>query len=141
MTTDSTHEERRKLVHVARMAVRWRDMDLNRHVNNVEYFRYLEQARIEWFDLAVNTWRERGYGIVIANAHLNYLQALTYPATIEVCVYVGPPGRTSFTFYYDIRGEGDQAPKYADGYTRVVWVDRRTGRPAPLPDALRSLLA
>ena len=66
------------------MAVRWRDMDLNRHVNNVEYFRYLEQARIEWFDLAVKPWRDGTHGIVIANAHCNFLAPLTYPATIEV---------------------------------------------------------
>ena len=66
-------------------------MDLNRHVNNVVYFRYLEQARIEWFDLAVNEWRDGSHGIVIANAFCNFLKPLAYPATIEVCVYVGSP--------------------------------------------------
>jgi acyl-CoA thioester hydrolase len=141
VTAHSAHDERRKLVHVARIPVRWRDMDLNRHVNNVVYFRYLEQARIEWFDLAVDEWRDGSHGIVIANAFCCFLKPLTYPATIEVCVYVGPPGRSSFTFHYDIHPEGDRTIKYADGYTRVVWVDRRSGRSAPLPDYLRHLLA
>ena len=140
MTTHSAQDERRKLVHVARMAVRWRDMDLNRHVNNVVYFRYLEQARIEWFDLAVNEWRDSSHGIVIASAHCNFLKPLTYPATIEVCLYAGHPSRSSFWFHYDIHPEGERELRYADGSTRVVWVNRSTGRSAPLPDRLRSLL-
>ena len=40
----------RKLVHVERIAVRWGDMDAMGHVNNTVYFRYMEQARISWFD-------------------------------------------------------------------------------------------
>ena len=67
MTVHSAHDERRKLVHVARIPVRWRDMDLNRHVNNVVYFRYLEQARIEWFDLAVNV-----AGLISAGAFVGF---------------------------------------------------------------------
>jgi acyl-CoA thioester hydrolase len=141
---DSQHGEGagpRKLVHVARIAVRWRDMDVNRHVNNTIYFRYLEQARIEWFDSVVEERRDPYHGIVIANAYCNYLKPLAYPATIDVCVYVGPPGRSSFTFYYDVYLEHDRTLKYADGYTRAVWVDRRSGRSAPLPEYFRRHLS
>jgi acyl-CoA thioester hydrolase len=140
VTTEATEREPRKLLHVACMDVRWRDMDVNRHVNNVVYFRYLEQARIEWFDAALSEWREGTHGIVIADAHCNFLRPLAYPATIEVRVFAGAPGRSSFTFYYDIQGDKDPSAKYADGSTRVVWVDRRTGRSAPLPDSVRNLL-
>jgi acyl-CoA thioester hydrolase len=139
--TAAADETPRKLVHTARIPVRWRDMDLNRHVNNVVYFRYFEQARIEWFDRAVNEWRDRSHGIVIANAYCNFLKPLAYPATIEVALSVGPPGRSSFTFHYDLHPEGNRDIKYADGYTRVVWVDRNSGRAQPLPDYLRALLA
>ena len=38
----------RLLVHTSRQAVRWADMDMLGHVNNTSYFRYFEQARIEW---------------------------------------------------------------------------------------------
>ena len=33
--------------------MRWSDMDALGHVNNVVYFRFMEQARIEWFDSLV----------------------------------------------------------------------------------------
>jgi len=139
--TDLSDETPRKRVHTARIDVRWRDMDLNRHVNNVVYFRYFEQARIEWFDLALDYGRERSHGIVIANAYCNYRSAVGYPGAIEVDLFVGPAGRTSFTFYYELHAAGDAARRYADGYTRAVWVERKTGRPEPLPDYLRALLA
>jgi acyl-CoA thioester hydrolase len=134
-------ESPRKRVHSARIDVRWSDMDLNRHVNNVVYFRYFEQARIEWFDRAFDYTRRRDHGIVIANAYCTYRKALAYPGTVEVALFVGPAGRTSFTFHYDLHAAGDPATRYADGYTRVVWVDRNSGRPEPLPDYVRALLA
>jgi acyl-CoA thioester hydrolase len=31
------------------MPIRWGDMDAMGHVNNTVYFRYMEQARLEWF--------------------------------------------------------------------------------------------
>ena len=42
--------EDRKLVHVERIPIRWGDMDAMGHVNNTVYFRYMEQARIGWFE-------------------------------------------------------------------------------------------
>ena len=39
----------RLLVHTTTQSIRWGDMDALGHVNNTVYFRYMEQARIEWF--------------------------------------------------------------------------------------------
>ena len=43
-------QPRRKLVHTEIIPIRWGDMDAMGHVNNTVYFRYMEQARICWFD-------------------------------------------------------------------------------------------
>jgi acyl-CoA thioester hydrolase len=134
-------DEPRKRIHVARIPVRWRDMDIHRHVNNGVYFRYFEQARIEWCDLVRTHWSESQCGFVIAAAHCNYLKPLTYPATIEVDLFSGALGRSSFMFYYDLYRVGDRSRKYADGHTRQVWIDRATERSVPLPDFMRELLA
>src|SRR5438034_7330251 len=63
----------RRLVHVERIAIRWGDMDAMGHVNNTVYFRYMEQARIGWFDALVpreEAWKSTA--IVIANASCNF---------------------------------------------------------------------
>ena len=43
-------EHRRKLIHITKMPIRWGDMDAYGHVNNTIYFRYMEQARVEWIE-------------------------------------------------------------------------------------------
>ena len=44
MTSPSRH-----LVHTVIIPMRWADMDSQGHVNNVTYFRYMEEARVQMF--------------------------------------------------------------------------------------------
>ena len=72
----------RKLVHTERIDIRWGDMDAMGHVNNTVYFRYMEQARIGWFESLVprgEAWRSMG--IVIVNASCNFKKPINYPGT------------------------------------------------------------
>ncbi len=86
--------DERKQVHVERIPIRWGDMDAMGHVNNTVYFRYMEQARIGWFEgLLPSDEAWRSTGIVIANASCNFKRALNYPGTVEVRVLVGRAGR------------------------------------------------
>ncbi|MGH8752030.1 MAG: acyl-CoA thioesterase [Burkholderiales bacterium] len=130
----------RKLLMVEKIKVRWGDMDAVGHVNNVVYFRYLEQARISWFEsLKVQVGGTR-VGPVIVTAHCNFIKPIVYPATVEVSVYAGAPGRSSFPMYYEIHLEGHPEVKFADGETIVVWIDHQQGKSVPLPDKVRKLL-
>ncbi len=107
-------------------------MDALGHVNNTLYFRYMETARLEWFfALLGDDAYGSGEGIVIANAICNFRRPLVYPADVEVRMYLGRPGTTSVTSYYDIAAAG---VSYADGEARIVWIDLGTGRPRPLPE-------
>ena len=82
----------KKLVHVERIAVRWGDMDAMGHVNNTVYFRYMEQARIAWFESLVPQAEQWGeVGIVIVNASCNFRRPINYPGTVEVKVFAAPP--------------------------------------------------
>ena len=72
----------KKLVHVERIAIRWGDMDAMGHVNNTVYFRYMEQARIAWFESLprAEAWGE--ISIVIVNASCNFRRPINYPGTV-----------------------------------------------------------
>jgi acyl-CoA thioester hydrolase len=131
----------KKLVHVERLPIRWGDMDAMGHVNNTVYFRFMEQARIGWFDALVpeqEAWTSTG--IVIANASCNFKRPLTYPGTVEVKVYIGTPGGSSVPTFYDVVLSEDQAV-YADGEATVVFIDMKTQKPARIPAAIRERLA
>jgi acyl-CoA thioester hydrolase len=125
----------RVLVHTSPQSIRWADMDALGHVNNTIYFRYMEQARIEWlYALADGAdGYVGGTGPVIANATCNFLLPLVYPGDLEVRMFLGDPGRTSVGSFYEIHSGGR---KFADGSSRIVWIDIATGRPVPLPPAV-----
>ena len=131
--------EQRVLVHTSLQQVRWGDMDMLGHVNNTLYFRYMEQARIEWiYALASGRGYDDGHGPVIVNASCNFTVPIVYPAdVVEVRMYLGDPGRTSVGSYYDLTIAGR---RHADGAARMVWTDRATGRAVPLPDRVLALL-
>jgi acyl-CoA thioester hydrolase len=132
--------ESRRLVHTEKIKVRWGDMDAFGHVNNVEYFRYMQEARVAWFGVVRMPVMENHQGPVIVDAHCTFLRPIVYPASIEVTLYAGKPGRSSFPTYYDIHLEGDKAVKFAEGSSTVVWIDHMQGKSVPLPAWLMKLL-
>jgi acyl-CoA thioester hydrolase len=130
----------RRLAHIERIPIRWGDMDAMGHVNNTVYFRFMEQARIRWFERLVpeeDAWQSTG--IVIANASCNYRRAITYPGTVEVKLYVGAPGGASVPTTYELRVDADPEP-YADGAAVVVFIDMRTQKSRRIPQAIRARL-
>lgn len=132
-----------KLVHTMRMPIRWGDMDAMGHVNNTNYFRYIESARIAWLEQVGGLPDPRGEGPVIVNASMNFLKQLTYPADIEVRTFVAPPGRSSVEVSHEIRlldADGAAGELHAQGSAKVVWVDFKLGKSTPLPAALRAEL-
>lgn len=131
--------ENMKHVYTSIIPMRWGDMDAMGHVNNTVYFRYLEQARIEWYAF-IGREKNAGMETVVVNAHCSFMLALTYPGEIEVRTYAGAPGRTSFEILQEIRRTDDPDTVYARGGARVVWVDRNTGKSSPLPDAVREMI-
>jgi acyl-CoA thioester hydrolase len=128
----------KKLVHVEKIPIRWGDMDAMGHVNNTVYFRYMEQARISWFDAlvpAAEAWKDTG--IVIANASCNFKRALNYPGIVEVRVTVDPPGGSSVPTFYQLMMDDEL---YADGAAVVVFIDMKSQKPVRIPEGIRSLL-
>ena len=128
-----THKHR-LLVHSSRQSIRWGDMDALGHVNNTVYFRYMEQARIEWlFGLYPERSAYGDTGPVIVNASCTFLEPLVYPGDIEVRMYLGDAGRSSVGSSYEIVCAGRT---FAEGAAKMVWVDLATGKSAPLPEAV-----
>jgi acyl-CoA thioester hydrolase len=135
-----TRAAQRKLVHTMTMPIRWGDMDAMGHVNNTIYFRYMESARIAWFDSIGMLPDPRASGPVIVNASCTFLKQLVYPGDIEVRTYAGQPGRSSFETWVEIRRGDDAEAVYAEGQAKVVWVDYAAEKSLPLPAAMRRLI-
>lgn len=89
---------------VVRQDVPWGDMDAYRHVNNVVYFRYFENARLaylerlEWRDLE----RRTGVGPIVASIQARFRRAIAYPDRIAVGARLLDLGTDRFTLEHRI---------------------------------------
>jgi Predicted thioesterase len=115
-------------------------MDALGHVNNVTYFRYMEQARVAFFETLVprdDLWKKTA--IVIVHASCDFRRALVYPGEVEVRVFVEPARRSSIRTLYEMRLAGD-SHVHAEGSAVVVFIDGATQRAIAIPPAVRSKL-
>ena len=70
-------------VQTTTIPIRWGDMDAQGHVNNTVYFRYMEQARIEWLlRVAEQIGAGSTPGSVIVNASCTFIEPIEYPGTV-----------------------------------------------------------
>src|SRR5579864_5811162 len=106
---------------VVRQEVVWGEMDSYRHVNNVVYFRYFENARLEyfrqlgWFEYEAQT----GVGPILAATQCRFRRPLTYPDTISVTARVSSLAEDRFILEHRIVSHG-QGILVTDGQGEVV---------------------
>jgi acyl-CoA thioester hydrolase len=123
------------------LRVRYNECDQLGIVFNANYLVYA--------DLAINEfWRERlggyssfvasGLDVAVVEAGLRFRRPLRFDQEFTVEVRAGEPGRTSLGFEMAIVCEGETATEISMSY---VCVDSGTGRPAPLPETVRSALS
>lgn len=122
------------------VALRWRDLDAFNHVNNSNFLTYLEEARIRWFASWEGEWVNDAMAPLMAAVQLNYRMPIPYPADVVVELFTDRIGTSSATIGHRIVSE-DGAALYCDGHVVVVWIDRASGRPIALPEAVRAAMA
>lgn len=122
-----------------RVPVRWGDLDAFNHVNNANYLRYLEETRLHWLRTFVTTWDDMAAAPVMAAVQLNYRAPINWPAEVLVTQTVTRLGTTSLTIDHRIES-ADGETRHADGHVVLVWINRASGQPVPLPEALRAAI-
>jgi len=127
---------------VIELPVVWGEMDSYRHVNNVVYFRYFENARLEyfrrlgWFEFE----RDTGIGPILAATQARFRKPLTYPDTISVGARVPAVAEDRFTMEHVLVSHS-LAAVAAEGQGTVVSFHYAEGRKVPLPAELRQRIA
>ncbi|MBU3614589.1 acyl-CoA thioesterase [Polynucleobacter sp. Latsch14-2] len=131
----------KRLVHEMRMPIRWGDMDAFRHVNNTVYFRYMEQARVEWIEsLGIQVAPGTGSMLMI-NGFCNFYQQLSYPGELILKTYIGNIGKSSIDLFTSITLSSKPDFISAEGGATMVWVDLKSNKSAPWPQYLLQMMA
>jgi acyl-CoA thioester hydrolase len=119
--------------------VRFSDLDINGHLNNVAFLEFIESARVAYIGRAYpqgEGWRT-SFGILIAETKIAYRSPGHFGERIETFLRPDDVGRTSFRTDFEMR-VGERV--LADGYSVMVIFDRDERRPAPIPPELRAQL-
>ena len=127
---------------VVELPVAWGDMDSYRHVNNVVYFRYFENARLEyfrrldWFEYE----KQIGIGPILASTQARFRKPLTYPDTISVGCRIVKLEVDRFQMEYLLVSHRLNAVA-ADGGGTIVTYHYSQEQKVPIPEELRSRIA
>lgn len=114
--------------------VAWGDMDAFEHVNNVMYYRYMESARIAYFDLLdifsyeINT--------VIASSQCKYLRPVFYPDVLNIGVRVEELRNSAMRMSYTLFST-QQNEVVAMGEAVIVFVDKVEMKKIAMPREVR----
>jgi acyl-CoA thioester hydrolase len=124
--------------HVFPLRVRWSDVDAYRHVNNVKYIEYFQEARIRYL-MELREGGDKFGPIAVARADVDYRRPIFFRMTpYAVHSWVSHVGRTSFTVAAEIR-DGDEV--LASSRVVLVGFDSAAQRAAELtPDQRARLL-
>jgi len=133
-------ERRDAYRHFQDITTRWMDNDAYGHVNNVVYYSY--------FDTVVNSYliaqgaldiaKSSVIGLV-AETHCNYFSPLAFPELVRAGLRVAHLGTSSVRYEIGLFRDSEDTAS-AQGHFVHVYVDRATGKPAPLSDKLQAAL-
>lgn len=119
--------------------VRFSDVDVYRHVNNVVYFEYFQEARIRLFSQLGRALPDSALHVVVARTDVDYLAPiLLRPEPYDCRTQIAHVGRTSLVVESEIT-DGDRA--LARAKVVLVFFDSATQRPAEPPAEYRARLA
>lgn len=117
--------------------VRWSDIDSYGHVNNVRYFDYVAEARVDLH----HRWHLDSLWMVVRQ-DVNYLVQIEHRLdNFEVHTAIAAIGRTSFTTVQDIVDPLNDNRVHARTMAVVVRGDLYTGRPIPLAEEQQAFLS
>ena len=119
--------------------VRFGDLDALQHMNNVEFLRFFETARIDYIGQLspdhAPTERRR-FGFIFAECHIAYRSPASYGEDIRTFVWPQELKRSSLKLGFEMRVDGDDRV-VADGWGTLVGYDYEAGESRPIPDELR----
>lgn len=123
---------------VTLLSVRWGDLDAYGHVNNVRFFDYVQEARIEVVHQLLGA-SDPALIWVVVRQDMDYLAQLSHRLKpYQAHTVVVQVGRSSVTLVCEIRDDAS-GTTFARARTVLVCADRQTGRPVPIPEETRQL--
>ncbi len=132
---------RNDYAHLSSITIRWMDIDVYGHVNNVNYYSYFDTAVNRYLmDAGVLDPKTSNMIGLVVQTQCSYLAPLHFPGDVEAGIRVAHIGKSSVRYEIGLFEMG-QTTAAAMGYFIHVYVDAQTRRPVDaLPDCFLAAL-
>jgi acyl-CoA thioester hydrolase len=127
---------------IVEIPLAWGEMDALRHINNVVYFRYFENARTAYFE-KLNFWdfmHSTGIGPILASTKCKYMAPLTFPDNILVGTRTSEIKEDRIIMEYGLVSRRLQRIA-ARGEAVLVTYNYREKKKTPLPEEWRKSIS
>ena len=123
---------------ITQMNIEWGDMDALQHVNNVEYFKYFQKARIAYFEKnsSEDLFVESRISTILASTECKFIYPLKYPDAISIGARVDSIADQYFTMRYAVISHKNQK-LVAIGGAKVVMFDYGKNMKASVPQEIK----
>ena len=120
------------------MPTRWGDSDLNGHINNAIFVRYLESGRLDYYAEVIDKRFDLSSppGFILASLQLDYLSQVNHPANLIIGTRVSSLGNRSFESDGAIFQADEEAPVVISRSV-CVWFNYEKNCSEPVPQAAR----
>lgn len=128
--------------HTFSCPLRWADMDMLQHVNNVTYVDYLQEARADLYATHADLHRQGDDGLVVVRHELDFVVPLTYrDRPVLVDTWVTSIRGASFTLAHEIYDETeDGRVVYLRASSLMAPFSVETGRPRRIVEDEKEVL-
>ena len=122
------------------ITTRWMDNDVFGHVNNVQYYSFIDTTVCSYLvETGLFHPSTGGLMAVVAESGCSYFSSVAYPDALTGALRIDRMGTSSVTYGVGIF-RNDEPMASAGGFFTHVYLDRATGKPAPLSDDMRAAL-
>lgn len=122
------------------LTIDWSDIDLLGHVNNLAIMRYMQTARVLFFEaLGMSPdSKEQGIGPIMASVQGQFRKQLQYPGRVRVLSVIDEMRTTSMSMKHLVLSASGEVA--AQGSDVIVIYDFVRQVKHPIPDSLRSAI-
>ena len=117
------------------LRIDWSEMDLFNHVNNVSYFKYIQAARVNYWEVIGLSYMHNNSntGPILASTSCQFKQPLFYPGSITICTKVGFVKTTSFSLQHFILNDKGEIAAEAEDVIVLYNFTMHEKCPIPIP--------
>ncbi len=118
----------------------WSDLDVYEHVNNVSIVRYLQSARVNFWELSglYESYKKTNRGPMLVSTNCDFKKSLFYPGTIHIKSRIAYIKNSSFSLEHLILNENGDVCVHAKD--TAVCFDFTNEKTFPVPEKIRDFM-